>query len=168
MMQQDVAAADGGKDVFAVAPESGGNLLREGCVSEVFEVIEIGEPHQPSEVDGARNVIHLAIAGRATLPAITNLFVLTDGFVERLVRVLTNLQADGVGLASFPQAFFDHAEHVVGLLLEDFQVAIPCDAERAAAFHIKAAEKLGHAGGDQVLEHHECMRITVVHRYEAW
>ena len=100
----------------------------EGLVVQLFEAGQPVELPEGGQVERPVDPVDLAVAVAA---AVVQVLGVDDHAGERLVGPRRDLEPHRLAALPRLEAILDQPEHVVRLLLEEFEVAVPRDAERS-------------------------------------
>ena len=152
MMQQDVPRRDGGEDVATPPLETTGQPWNEGLVVELLEAGQLVEIPEGRQVERAVDPVDLAVA---VAGAIVQVLSVDDHVGQRFVGLRGDLDPHRLAPLAGLEAVLDQSQHVVRLLLQQFQVAVPRDAERRPGADLKSAEQLRQTCGHHIFEQHK-------------
>jgi len=156
VVQEDVALAQGGEDVFTVlerrAVDGGeGGELEVGAldVDEALDAQEVERAFEPEDV----------FAGEVE--------VVAEGVVNGVGDALFDFEADGGAAAEVAQLGLDGLEEVFGFFLVDVEVAVAGDAEGVGAGQPVAGEELAGAQLDDLGQENETLDLAGLVGIEA-
>ena len=151
-MQQDVPRRDGGEDVATPPLETARQPWNEGLVVELLEAGQLVEIPEGRQVERAVDPVDLAVA---VAGAIVQVLGVDDHVGQRFVGLRGDLDPHRLAPLAGLEAVLDQSQHVVRLLLQQFQVAVPRDAERRPGADLKSAEQLRQPCGHHIFEQHK-------------
>ena len=149
MVNEHVAAADGGEERGAVAHD-GGDGRDERGVAQFRRVVAFVNGHEPRGVDGTVHDVEIVL-GEAE--------IIEQHLPDGLRAVGVHFETNGLSTAAVSQFLLDGLQEIFRVVLVHVKLAVSRDTKFPVPEDFRAGEKVGEIVADDVAEKEEVHRI---------